>query len=356
MKFDVNNFYGNVRRDDIDPAYSWMLWKIDEKCDRQRRIYKYVRTPHNGFHHYKRKQVKPFGTARDWQPEGNLRPTAPSKTPKCELRNTVLITKGYEVYFSRSFIKRLFDVDVRFMFTRYGSLFYRQKKGWPQGSPFGPFIACLCASYYEYRIGVIITCRFAPRCLNLLFRWIDDCYVILVCRKTDEGHAFASCHHIYKTPLRHFGVKIEDPTVFVGMRMYTKEINVQGKMFPQIAARICNVNEHPIMNAYCTGLQGPPEIGPLAPALVPGFAAVPRHIKSGVFQGQILACFDKSLSVTDAQLATFVRVQEFLRAGYEPKLVHTCLLRIDYKYPHLQIFQMPKDCQLHKKTYTTTTT
>lgn len=77
----------------------------------------------------------------------------------------------------------IIKLDLEPMYTRVGSTYVKQRTGWPQGSPLGPFIACLCASFYEFRIGVVLTARLNPLTKLIMRRWIDDTYCIIVAPK-----------------------------------------------------------------------------------------------------------------------------------------------------------------------------
>lgn len=200
-KYDIENFYGNVVHSDIKCAFGWMVSRSNEALFRTRNK-KFIKVPKTSF--VSIRKLVTISTHTNWKSDGTLRPISTPHNKPCEFRNVAKIDSSKDIYLSRKDIYDLINIDLELMFTRKGSVYLKQKTGVPQGSPIGPFLACLCATFYGFRIGVMLSTKFNPLTKCIMRRWIDDTYCIIVAPIEFADEVEDIFFNTYNNRLRHF--------------------------------------------------------------------------------------------------------------------------------------------------------
>lgn len=131
-------------------------------------------------------------------------------------------------------------------------------------------------------------------------------------------------------------------SIYIYWRFYDPMIPyLHSKEIPQLVCSIFNKNRRTIRDSWNHPLQGirvPNE--EFKPALVPGFACLPREMNRGVLMGQLVACVDKCNNLDRCRDTLRDRIREFFLCGYPSELIKSALYRLNTKFPHLYLLSL----------------
>lgn len=333
-KFDIDNFYGNVKQSDVIKAFSWMVSVADSKMER-RRIKTVAMIPTMP---PTRKMRPEFNTERHWSHPFRLRPRRAPINPAVEFRNVIIKTNRGQKFLTRDFLRELMLFDMNNRIIRVGRQFYVQKDGWPQGSPMGPWVATMVAAYYDFKIESIL-----HRCLPhpngvLLQRWIDDIFVTLrLPADCDTPTVQHKVRYILDKILRDFGLKQEGHKVFVGLKVCT----TPAEGFHKVCTQLFNRNERTITEPRTHTRQGyDHRYSRILPVVMSPMNNVPRGVLLGVIMGQLITCLDKSSTPEAAVMAMVIKFHEYLLMGHPYHTLRKVLTTLQSKYRHLPLRQV----------------
>lgn len=346
-KFDIDNFYGNVKQEHVLQAYHWTITTVEEKM-KLRRIKDVIMIPAPVCVRKTRPEMR---SDRHWTHPHRLRPKGQPHADPVEFRNNIVISKRTRGcrYLTREFLRDLMILDMETRIIRVGRDFFVQKNGWPQGSPMGPWVATMVATYYEYRLRTI-TLRTIPRPAEVLFqRWIDDILVAVVHDSAwDTSRMKSHLYDIINRVMRDFGVKTEDESVFVGLRVATSRV----AGCPVIQTRPFNKNEDRMINASVSPFLGDKiPIKQTLPLVMSSLNNVPAGVIKGVAVGQLIACIDKSSTTHACVHAMIVKILEYQLYGHLPSSTTAILRSLQNRYHNIPIRQVKHTNNLRRHPY-----
>ena len=309
MKTDIDNFFPNIPFTTIRESLDWFT-----KLARETLRCEYVHVP--TLFEKRNVQNGVFLKYMNWTQVRSYKKTLRrivKDRPTAELAASSNCKQSY-YGIAISDIQLGILLDVTNAFARFGAQLLLQIQGIPQGSSSSVFLASLAAAYLEYhRFPTFLLSPILVNCFVTPLRWIDDILLIVSSTEAwtkDDQHELIERLRTIVYP--EFGLKIEDPSVFVGIALIPTQGGVDGHM---------------------------PSMDTLTPHLPHGHSNIGvKHIK-GYLKGALMRLID---SATDPQyIPTDVKCM-FAHISYlciPPKLLRSAIFDLMRKFLFLRELQ-----------------